>query len=190
MRTPQALCTLFFILPVDIVIVGTAALIATIVVTTIYAFVARVPYVPTPRRVIQSMIDLARLQGSERVFDLGAGSGSILIAAKRKHPSIEATGIELSPLVWLLGRAKIFLSGMQIRFLRTNVFKTDVSDADVIFLYLFPSIMVDMEDKFDRELRPGTVVISHAFPFNRREPQETLKVSHWSGKKTVRRYQW
>ncbi|NOS66854.1 MAG: N-6 DNA methylase [Candidatus Peribacteraceae bacterium] len=177
-------------LPVDLVIIFTMLLIIGMMVTSVYGFIAGVPYVPTPHPVARAMVDLARLRGTENVMDIGAGNGRVLIEAKRKHPSIDATGIELAPTVWLLGKLNIFLSGIRIRFIRGNAFDHDMSRTDVIFLYLSPAVMAKLEDKFDRELKPGTVVISHAFTFPRRQPVEMTALPGWMGKKTIRRYEW
>ena len=177
-------------LPVDIVILFTILLVIALLTTAAYGFIGGVPYVPTPKSVARAMVDLARLQGSEKVFDIGAGNGRVLIEAKRKHPSIEATGIELAPTVWLLGRLTILLSGLRVRLIRGNGLAHDLSGADTIFLYLSPSLMATLEQKFDRELRPGTVVVSHAFSFPRRQPTELVTLRRWSGKKTLRRYEW
>lgn len=176
--------------PVDLVIFFTILLIVVIVLTTVYAFIGGVPYVPTSRSIAQDMVDVARLKGNERVFDLGAGNGRILIEAKRKYPGLTATGIELAPTVWLLGLITIFLSRVKVRFLRGNALTTDVRNADVIFLYLSGGLLGKLEEKFDRELRPGTVVISHAFRFPTRQPVEIVKIEKWSGKKTILRYEW
>lgn len=174
----------------DFVIIGVILLIAVIIVTVLYACIVGVPYVPTPLPVARAMITLAGLQGNERVFDLGAGNARILIEAKKQFPSLDATGVELAPTIWLLGLCKIFLSGQRIRFLRRDALTMNLGDADVIFLYLYPGAMARFEDKFDRELRPGTIVIVHAFPFSRRQPSETVIVDGWTWKKTLRRYVW
>jgi len=178
------------VLPVDLAIAFTTLLVLAIVVTATYGFIGGVPYVPTPKFVARVMVDLAHLRGSETVVDLGAGNGRVLIEAKRRHSAIDATGIELAPTVWLLGWITILLSGQNVRLLRGNALTYDVSGANVIFLYLSPSLMATLEDKFDHELASGTVVISHAFSFPRRQPTETMILSHWSGKKTIRRYAW
>ena len=189
-RLSQRFCTLFAILPVDLVIIGVLLLIVVLVVTVIYGLIVRVPYVPTPIPVARAMVDLARLRGNERVFDLGAGNARILIEAKKKFPSLIATGIELAPTVWLLGRFKIFLSRQNIQFLRRNAHAVDMRDAETIFLYLYPGVMERLEPKFDRELRPGTVVISHAFRFPRRQPVEVRQIGNGKWKKTILRYEW
>ncbi len=177
-------------LSVDLFIIFTTILVLVMGVTAVYCFIGGVPYVPTPMFMVRAMVDAARLHGSERVFDLGAGNGRVLIEAKRRCPSITATGVEISPVVWLYGRVMIRWSRQKVRFVRGNALTQDLRDADVIFLYLSTALMAALEEKFDRELRPGTVVISHAFEFPRRQPTEKMIVQHWSGKKTVRRYVW
>lgn len=178
------------VLTVDLVILGVGLLIVVIVMTTVYAFAVGVPYVPTPASIARSMVDIARLKGNEKIFDLGAGNGRILIEAKRKHPKVKATGVEFSPAVWLLGRMTILWNGMKITWLRKDARKVSLRTADAIFLYLTPGLLGVLEDKFDKELRPGTVVISHAFRFPRRKPTKVVKLPRWSGKKTILRYEW
>lgn len=176
--------------PTDIVIVFAILTVVVVTITAVFWFVGGVPYVPTPKFVARAMVDLARLKGSESIVDMGAGNGLILIEAKRKHPGVAATGVEIAPTVWCLGRVNILLSGQKVRLLCGSALNYDASGADAIFLYLSPALMASLEEKFDRELKTGTVVISHAFKFPRRQPVETVVLPHWSGKKTVRRYEW
>lgn len=177
-------------LPVDIVIALTTLLIIAVLLTAFYSWMLAVPFVPTPRAVAAEMIRFAGLQGNERVFDLGAGSASILLEAKRTHPGIHATGVELSPTVWLLGKLKILFARTQIAFLRQDARLVSVRDANVIFLYLFPGMMAALEKKFNEELRPGTVVISHAFKFAEHEPTEKRTIPWGKRQKTVYKYVW
>ncbi len=92
------------------------------------------------------------------------------------------------PTVWLLGWIRIRLRGetKAIRWLLGDARAADVSRADAVFLYMAPHIMAALEDKFDRELRPGTVVIANTFRFPRREPEREEQV----GSVTIRRYVW
>src|SRR3989338_853113 len=106
---------------VDLVILFTIVLIVVLVVTGAYGLWVRVPFVPTPSHVADAMVAAARLRGDERVYDLGAGDGTILIHAKRAHPGISAIGVEIVPTVWLWGRWKIWRAKTPITFLRKNV---------------------------------------------------------------------
>jgi hypothetical protein len=156
----------------------------------LHLFILKVPYVPTPARVAQAMVQLARLRGSEKIYDLGAGDGAILIAAKRAHPGVTAIGIELVPTIWLLGWLRILLSRVSIQFRLQSALKTDIRDADVIFLYVTPFLMQQLEPKFDRELRKGTVVISHTFRFASHKPIEEKNISGMLGQHRIFRYEW
>lgn len=148
------------------------------------------PFLPSSRKVVRAMIDFAELRGTETVVDLGAGDARILIAAKKKYPSIRAVGIEILPLVWLLGRLNIFLSRRDIEWRRGNALTQDVREADCVFLYLFPKVMKTLQEKFDRELRPGTKVISYVFRFPGRKPLRELTVPWLGGKNVLRLYRW
>lgn len=161
-------------------------LVAIIAVTFIQHVFLTVPFIPTPQHVVDAMIDAAQLKGNETVYDLGAGDARLLITAKRKHPGITAKGCELVWVVWIIGLFRIWRSKLPIRLTRENVYRIDVSDADVIFLYLFPSMMEKLGKRFDHMLKPGTLIISHAFQLPGREPERTVEID---GKK-VRLYRW
>lgn len=176
--------------PLDLITVLIVLLTVVMVITVAFGLFVGVPFIRTPKQVILEMIRLAHLRGSEYVMDLGAGDASILIAAKNTYPSITATGVELVPTVWLLGRVRIALSGHAITLLRRDMRSVSVRNADVIFLYTFPHIMAYLEPKFDAELRPGTVIISHAFGFPRRQPTEVVTLGSGFNKKRLLRYEW
>jgi len=148
------------------------------------------PFVPSSRTVVRAMIDFAELKGTETVFDLGAGDARILIAAKKKHPSIRAVGVEILPFVWALGRLNILLSRCAIEWRRGNALTQDMREADCVLLYLFPKVMKTLQEKFDRELKPGTTVISYVFRFPDRKPEKEMVVPWLGGKNVLRLYRW
>ena len=71
-----------------------------------------------------------------------------------------------------------------------NFFHQDVSDADCIFLYLMPGAMKTLQKKFEKELKPGTKVISHAFKFPGREAVKSMPVPWLQGEKELLLYTW
>lgn len=170
----------------DIALLVLCLAVAALAVTLVQHLFLTVPFIPTPARTVDAMIEAAQLRGTETVCDLGAGDARLLIAAKRRYPDCTAFGCELVWAVWLLGKLRIALAGQRIRLARTSVYAMDVREADVVFLYLFPSMMQKLADKFDRELRPGTTVISHAFRFPGREPRRIIE----HGGKKILVYGW
>ncbi|OGJ57704.1 hypothetical protein A3H22_03335 [Candidatus Peribacteria bacterium RIFCSPLOWO2_12_FULL_55_15] len=165
-------------------------LLLVLVLTVCHHAVLGVPYVPTPRRVARVMVELARICGDELVFDLGAGDGRVLRTAKRMFPDITAMGYEIVPAVWFFGflRCVLTRSGVHLKF--GDAFRVDVRMADVIFLYMSPAYMEKFAVKFDRELRPGTFVVSHTFRFPDRHPIEERRVPLRRGDAKLFLYRW
>jgi len=161
-----------------------------VVAMAIFAIWAKVPFVPTPKRTVQAMLDEAKLKDGDTIYDLGAGDARMLIQAKRICPGIRAIGYEIVPFVWLLGRLRIWFSRVDVDLRWGNAIKKDVSDADCIVLYLITELMPKFEAKFNKELKPGVRVISHSFSFPGHEPVKKLLVPGWLGKERVLVYEW
>lgn len=174
----------------NIVVAFLFLVILAVVVTMLLHLWLRVPYVPTPMPVVRAMIAAAELRGDEVVYDLGAGDARLLVEAVRRFPGIRAVGLEFVPTIWLLGKIRILLAGAKVRWKLVDAFKEDVSDADVIFLYLTPRLLARLAERFDRQLRPGTRVVSHAFRFPGREPVREERLRTWWGGTRVLVYEW
>lgn len=136
--------------------------ILVIVFITLYAQVVGVPPVPTPKKVLARMIALAEIWPGQRVYDLGCGDGRIVFAAAER--GADATGFEISPLVYLWAILRKFFLKKKGRILFRDLLWINLSKADIIFLYLYPTtIKFFLQKKFKRELRRGTKIISYAF---------------------------
>lgn len=176
---------------IDIILGFAVFLTLFLCVTFAWHIVHPVPFVPTPYPVIRAMIRMAGMQGNETVYDLGAGDGRLLQEIMRTHSGATAIGCEVIPTVWLLGMARRFVRSTPYRLKLKNALKEDVSKADRVFLYLFPSVMADLAKKFDRELRPGTIVISNTFkiPGKAEEARDQVRLS--TGRVvTLYHYRW
>jgi hypothetical protein len=128
-------------------------------------------WVPTPRRVVRRMLSLAGVGPGDMLFELGSGDGRIMFMAAREFGA-EAVGIEADPLRVLLTLAWIRLTGLtgRVSVLWGNFFKKDLGAASVVTVYQSTEINNRLKDKFTRELKPGTRVVSHAFMFDGWEP--------------------
>lgn len=161
-----------------------------LVITVVWQLFIRVPFVPTPAHIAEAMMGLVEWKGTEQVIDLGAGDGSLLEAVKRRHPGVHAQGCEIVPTVWLLGyvRALVLRTGVKLRL--GSMFNEQVSDADVIFLYLFPEVMEKLKGKLDAELKPGTPVITQTFGFAGKTPVTELRLPRLGSEVSVFLYHW
>ncbi len=70
------------------------------------------PYVASPVRVVDRMLELANIKPGETVYDLGCGDGRILIAAVEKYKA-KAVGVEIAPKVVAQARAQIHREGLE-----------------------------------------------------------------------------
>lgn len=159
-------------------------------ITAVWGLFLGVPSVPTPVPVVRAMIDLANLSGNETIMDLGAGDARLLIEAKKKFPAIKAVGCELNPPVWLIGILRAIFSRVKIELHLQSMLREDLTQVDAIFLYLFPELIGRLTEKFSRELKPGTKIISYMFRLKDREPIETKIVKGYWGESSVYLYRW
>jgi SAM-dependent methyltransferase len=132
-----------------------------------------VVWVPTPDEVVQKMLDMAELKKGERVVDLGSGDGKIAIAAAKR--GARARGIEFNPDLVQLSRQKAREAGVEVQFEQGDIFKSDFRNADVVTLYLLPSLNERLQPILLR-MKPGTRVTSHQFTMGQWEPDETAEV--------------
>lgn len=137
-----------------------------------------VPYVPTDPEVVQSMLQLAGVKAGDKLYDLGCGDGRIVIAAARSYGA-RGIGIDLNPERIAEARENAKASGVEgkVRFVQQDLMKADFSDADVVSLYLLPSVNLKLRPQLWRQLRPGTRVVSHDFDMGPEwPPEKTVKV--------------
>lgn len=136
-------------------------------------------YVPTPPEVVDAMLSLGRVTSADVVYDLGSGDGRIPIEAARRHGA-QGVGIELDPKLVKLARTGAQQAGVekQVRFSRADIFKTDLSKATVVTLYLSPTINLRLREKLRRELRPGSRIVSHRFDMGNWKPDEERVVGN------------
>jgi precorrin-6B methylase 2 len=120
-------------------------------------------YFPSEQAVVERMVDVAKLKKGEVAYDLGSGDARILMEATRRHKSVKLVGIEINPFVFALSKIMLKLRGLEdrIEIRRENLFNADISDADVIFIFLLKGSTHRLEKKLKKELREGTRVVSH-----------------------------
>jgi len=135
-------------------------------------------YVPTPPEVVEAMLKVARVTKDDIVYDLGSGDGRIPITAAREYGA-RGVGIDIDPQRIREAEANLKEAGVgdRVRFLNTDLFTADISEATVVTLYLLPALNLKLLPKLNKELRPGTRVVSHAFDMGDHKPEETLNVN-------------
>lgn len=127
-------------------------------------------YINSPRQTVERMIAIADIAKGERIIDLGSGDGRVVIAASKK--GAQATGIEIYEDLVIKSNKKIKALNLykHAHVIKGNFWKHDLSGYDVVFIYGINYIMGRFEKKLQRELKPGSRVISAYFQFPHWKP--------------------
>ena len=122
------------------------------------------PFVATPMPVVRQMLVLSELKLGETFYDLGSGDGRAVIMAAKDFGA-KAVGVELREDLTKRALSTIYERGLERRaqILQGDIFKVDLSSADVVFLYLTTSANEKVKAKLESELRPGARVVSHDY---------------------------
>lgn len=135
------------------------------------------PYVPSPDSAVSAMLREADVGPNDYVIDLGSGDGRIVRTAALVFGA-RGMGVEIQePLVVLSNQlAKKEGIADRVQFVTQDLFKTDISPATVVTMYLLPHTVNMLQDKLLAELRPGARVVSHDYGLAGWIPQKTLEM--------------
>lgn len=144
-----------------LVCLSAAFLVIVFLLLGMWADLKGAPFVPTSAGVVKEILSRARLKKGSMFVELGCGDGRVTRTAVREF-GVRGVGVDLNPmLIWF---ARLMTRGLKnIRFIRENLFKVDLRQADVIFLFLLPETLVKLGPKMEKECKKGTIVISHGF---------------------------
>jgi precorrin-6B methylase 2 len=134
------------------------------VVWVVWSATIGAPWLPTPKSSVRRMLEIAEVNSDDVLYDLGSGDGRIIVMAAEEFGA-KSIGIEADPLRVFWARRKIKKRGLQDRteVIRGNFFKTDLSDATVVTLYLGHKVNMKIREKLAEDLKPGTRVVSYRF---------------------------
>ncbi len=132
---------------------------------TVLAFFIGGPFVPTEKTLITKIIELSQIEKGQMFIDFGSGDGRLLRAVCRVGGV--SIGYEINPF-WNIYSQLINLIlgyGFRIKVYNKNFFHADLGQADVIYLYLFPDKIKELESFLSKNLKVGAKVITYKFPF-------------------------
>ena len=123
------------------------------------------PYVPSPQSVVADMLRYAEVTDKDFLIDLGSGDGRIVLTAAKVFGA-RGFGVEIKDELVVKSNESAKKEGLadRVRFMKQDLFKTDMSQATVITMYLLPDTVNLLKDKFVNELKPGTRIVSHDYP--------------------------
>ena len=135
------------------------------------------PYVPSPQSVVSDMLRYAEVGPNDFLIDLGSGDGRIVLTAAKVFGA-RGFGVEIKDDLVKKSNEAAAKEGLadRARFLKQDLFTTDLSQASVITMYLLPDTVNLLKDKFMRELKPGTRILSHDYPLTGWIPEKYVQM--------------
>jgi SAM-dependent methyltransferase len=111
---------------------------------------------------VTRMIELAALRDGETVIDLGSGDGRIVFAAAQARPNLRGMGVDINEELVTKANEAARAQGLasRVQFFHRNAFDADISNVDVIFMWLFPELMRLLRPKILAEAKPGTRIVA------------------------------
>jgi len=134
-------------------------------------------YVPTPQEVVDKMLELAQVTKDDIVYDLGCGDGRIVVTAAKKY-GCKCVGYDIDPkrIKESLENVEKNNVGHLVRIEQEDIFTLDLSKANVITLYLLPSLNVKLIPQLEK-LKPGSRIVSHDFDMRGVKPDKVVEVN-------------
>jgi len=154
--------------PAATLLAGLAAVLAALTALTLSlparAQVNAGPYVPSPDSAVAEMLKMASITPKDFVIDLGSGNGKIVLTAAKIYGA-SGFGVEIQDKLVRESNEAAKKEGVseRVKFITQDLFKTDISRATVLTMYLLPDTVNMLSDKLQKELRPGTRVLSHDY---------------------------
>ncbi|OGZ58104.1 MAG: hypothetical protein A3B96_02510 [Candidatus Spechtbacteria bacterium RIFCSPHIGHO2_02_FULL_43_15b] len=146
-------------------IIPTAVAVVYVVMFLILPMARGAVYVPSKQERVRTMIKLLDLKKGDKAIDVGSGDGRVVIEMARS--GADAYGIEINPFLVLWSRYRIKRHGFKKRprIYWKNQWSQNFEEFNKISVYGISYIMKDLEKKFQKELKPGSLVASNAFTF-------------------------
>jgi len=126
------------------------------------------PFIRTPYKIVTKILELADPEEEDVVYDLGSGDGRIVIEAVKKY-NVKAIGVEINPVLVYYSRRKIKKLGLQnkAKIVWGNLFRINLSRADIIIMYLLQPTNNLLEKKLLKEVSSKAKIISKSFTFKK-----------------------
>lgn len=117
---------------------------------------------PTTGKVKKEIIrHLPQLHSGKNVYELGSGWGTMAFQLAQYYPYCEIQAFEKSPIPFVF--SKLVYKKNNLHIIRKDFFSISLADASLIYCYLYPGAMEDLKEKFEKELKANTYVITHTF---------------------------
>lgn len=138
----------------------------------------KTPLVTTPSKSRKKIVQTINLKENDIFYDLGCGTSRFLVELSKIYPASRYIGIDNSPFSYVLSKLRVLFSNFNksnnISIKYGNFFNFNLSSATHIYIWIYVKDMDKLLNKFNLELKHGTLVYSLDFPFSNKEPKEII----------------
>jgi ribosomal protein L11 methylase PrmA len=135
-----------------------------------------VVYVGTPYDLVSKMLQMANVKKTDVVYDLGCGDARMLVLAAQKYGT-QGVGYEIDPKMVKesLNNVKRNRVEKLVKIVQADIFTVDLSNADVIPLYLLPEMNSKLIAQFEK-MKPGSRIVCHDYDLEGFVPDKRLNI--------------
>ena len=140
------------------------------------------PHSATPQEVVDRMLQMAAVTKQDVVYDLGSGDGRLVITAAKRYGA-RGVGIDIDAALIAQSRAAARKEGVDalVEFRQQDALTVDVSPASVVTLYLLSGANLKLRPILQKQLEPGSRIVSHQFGMGDWVPTRTETITDQRG---------
>ncbi len=152
--------------------------LAVYAISMLFSSLMGAPYVPTKQKELETILAYAKLKPNQLFIELGSGDGRVVRTAVKQY-GVKGVGIDVNPVLNLWATIKAKRQKISnVSFISKNIFSYDYRDAQILYLFLMPELLLKLLPKLKAELSKKTLIISHGFPLIDWKPYLTHTINH------------
>lgn len=136
------------------------------------------PFISTDKETIKTILAASSIKPPLLVYELGCGRARFLRIAEQTFPGLKLIGIENLASLYYINWFRLKFSLSKIKLWKKDFLALNLKDADLIYCYLNNETMKKLGDKFSKECREGTQIISRSFPIPQFIPEKVLNIKN------------
>ncbi|PID52015.1 MAG: hypothetical protein CR972_03875 [Candidatus Moraniibacteriota bacterium] len=130
----------------------------------IYTVLFLAPWLPTFSRDMKRIVEIANLDEGDVFCELGSGDGRVSFYVSEKSPQAKIIGVEISYILHSIASVKkMFSHAKNITFKREDIYRTNLSDVDVIYVFATSRSANRLARYLQKSVKKGSRIISYNF---------------------------
>ncbi|OEH91381.1 class I SAM-dependent methyltransferase [Bacillus solimangrovi] len=135
---------------------------------------------PSSQRVTYAIVNYLskqKLNKNMKVYDLGCGWGTLIFPLAKQLPTAKVHGLDNALIPYLYCRIRNLFCKHKTTIHYSSFYTFDFTDANCIICYLYPKAMKQLKERFESELDPNCLIVSHFFAIPDWTPIHTIEIN-------------